>query len=362
MVHSNQSLNFNQLTSILSPPCRYLYGFEIDFKLSELYESYVAADKYLMHEFKEAFFEYIKGKLTAENSCLIYDQLMKIGDLDEISLAHVRTVIIESSKQAFESECFTQIDQDTVINLLSLDEQSIDEFDLFAAVSKWVDCEVQRQGLPVNDENRRSVFEPIKGYIVFTALTLDQIAKRKEVSQLLTEEERGSLVLHLLDKANRLAIELKTTRKAAAGAYRAFITNESGSVEYLYSRTVYFKANRDVRIRGIDTFYSGSAAKMSLKVLGSDGVDLGLKPECSLKDGKWTFSFEPPFIMEPNRLYSLVITGDDQLTKEHLLSRTTTFESPKYSLVFNVGPNSEHPDYSGPHFIKSILFTFSPSN
>ena len=354
MVHSNQSLNFNQLTSILSPPCRYLYGFEIDFKLSELYESYVAADKYLMHEFKEAFFEYIKRKLNAENSCLIYEQLMKIGDPEEISLAHVRMMIIESRKQAFESECFTRIDQETLISLLSLDKLSIDEFDLFTAVSKWVDCEVQRQGLPVNDENRRRAFEPIKGYIVFSALTLNQIAKRKEVAELLTDEERGSLLLHQLNKEYPLKIELKTTRRAAAGAYRAFITNESGSVEYSYSRTVYFSINRSIQIGTFDTVYSGSAANLSLTILDSDGVDLGLKTESSLKDGKWAFSFEPPFITEPNRLYSLVITGDEQLTKEHLLIKTPKLGRPEDSLVLNLGPNSEHPDYSGHHFIKRI--------
>ena len=359
MVHSNQS--FNQLTFNLPPPCRYLYGFEIDFKLSKLYESYVAADKYLLTKFNEVFFEYIKGKLTARNSCLIYDQLMKIGEREEISLADVRTVIIGSSKEAFESGFFTRIDQETLINLLSLDKLSIDEFGLFVAVLKWVDCEVRRQGLPLNGQNRRRVFEPIKGYIVFTALSLEKIAKCEEIAQLLTDEESGSLLLHLLNRDRPLKFELKTTRKAAAGAYRAFIISESGSVECSYSRTMYISANRSVKIRTIRTVYSGSAAKPSLTIRDSDGVDLGLKPESSLQEDNWLFSFEPPFIMQPNRVYTLQITGDEQLTKEHLLKRCPTFESPDGSIVLNAGPNSEHPDYSGHHFLDT-LFYLAPSD
>ena len=211
-------MNFNQLTSNLSPSCRYLYGFEIDFKPYELYESYVAADKYLVHDFKEAFLEYIKRKLTARNSCPIYGQLMKIGDPEEISLAHVRKVIIESSKEAFESEHFMRIGEKTLISLLSLDKLNIDESDLFAAVSKWMNCGLQREGLPVNDESRRKLFEKIKPYIRFSDLKPDKIASCKEIVRLFTAEELAPLLLHLLDKANPLMIEPITTRKSAAGA------------------------------------------------------------------------------------------------------------------------------------------------
>ena len=141
---------------------------EIDFELSELYESYLAADKYLLHHFSEPFFEYIKGRLNAESSCLIYDQLIKIGEREEIPLPQVRTAVIEGGIKAFQSEHFMQIDQETLISLLSADELAVDEIDLLVAVSKWVDCEMQRQSLPANGENRRKMFERIKGYILFS--------------------------------------------------------------------------------------------------------------------------------------------------------------------------------------------------
>ena len=201
----------------------YIYGFAINFDLAEIYESYMAADKYLVYEFHKDFFEYIKRKLTAENSCLIYDQLIKIGGPMEISLALVGAVIMENSKQAFESEYFKQIEQETLIRLLSLDELSIDEFHLFKAVLKWVDCELQRQGLPKNGENRRRVFEPIKGYIRFTALKSEQIANCGDIIELLTEEERGSVLLHRLNSDSRLVIKPKTARKVVPSKIYYFV-------------------------------------------------------------------------------------------------------------------------------------------
>ena len=83
-----------------------------------------------------------------------------------------RCTLTRQSKKKFESDHFTQIDQVTWISLLSLDRLMINELDLLLAVSKCVDCEVQRRGLTVNGENRQRVFEPIKSYVLCAFLRL----------------------------------------------------------------------------------------------------------------------------------------------------------------------------------------------
>lgn len=55
---------------------------------------------------------------------------------------HVLSMVIEKSKAMFESDHFMQIDQETLISLLSLDKLMIDEIGLLVAVSKWVNCKV----------------------------------------------------------------------------------------------------------------------------------------------------------------------------------------------------------------------------
>ena len=73
MVHSNESKpNHSNLSR------RYIYDF------SELKESYIAADFYLLHIFAEVFFDHIKVELNVKNSFLIYDRLLKIGDWVQI--------------------------------------------------------------------------------------------------------------------------------------------------------------------------------------------------------------------------------------------------------------------------------------
>ena len=113
---------------------------------------------YLLHRFDRAFFDYAKAKLNAESSYLIYDLLVKIGEHEEMPLNDVQDMIIHFIIATLKSDHFTQIDQETLINLLSLDRLHVTKIDLFEAASKWVDHEVQRQGLLVNGENRRRVF------------------------------------------------------------------------------------------------------------------------------------------------------------------------------------------------------------
>ena len=57
--------------------------------------------------------------------------------------------------------------------------------------------------------------------VLFSAFSTEEIAKRKEIVELLTLEERVSLVLHRLNKNDPLIIELKTIRPAVVLLLRA---------------------------------------------------------------------------------------------------------------------------------------------
>ena len=218
--------------------------------------------------------------------------------------------------------------------MLSLNELSIDEFDLLAPVSKWVDCEVQRQGLPLNQENRRKVFEPIKGYVLFSSLKPEKVANCEEIAELLTVEEIGSLVLHL-NLGKPLMIEQKTSRSVGAKPFSVFAVLVFSSTlfasGYSGTRVVNLSVNRRVRIRAIHLTYSKNAPYQSFQVQKS-GVNLDMKANCSVKDGKLRLSFTPSFDVEPSQSYRLDVTcseslkPDDQLTKQQSLSYgSTTF-------------------------------------
>ena len=306
----------------------------------------MAADKYLIHHFGEALFEYVNRRLNPESSCLIYDQLMKIGDREEISLAYVRTMIVENSKAALESEHFTQIDQETLIGLLSLDKLAVHEDDLVAAVSKWVDYEVQRQGLPANFENRRKVFDPIKPYILFTSLTPEQISDCEEITNLLTLEERKLLILHVVNKENPWTIQLKSSRKVGANACSVFISDFVNLAGPPYSRGVGLSVSRRARILTIYLTYSEKAPGVSLRILDSNGVELGLETRRLAKDGKVCFSFYPYFVVQPNCSYKLEVIGDGKTsaTIKDQLSQQKTLDSKglKFNFDYSIFEYSYH--------------------
>ena len=297
----------------------------------------MAGDKYLLNHFGKAFFDFVKSKLDAKSSCLIYDQLVKIGEREEIRLDELRSVIIKNSQETIGSEHFTKIDQETLISLLSLNQLDIDEADLLAAVSKWVDCEVQRQGLPVNRENRRRVFKPIKHYVLFTSLTSEKVVKCKIIVDLLTLEEAGSLVFHL-NQGEPFLIELKTSRSTRSGGCFVFASDLfSRLLGFDGSRSVYLTVSRRVRIRTVYLTYSKSATNLSFYVQNySTSEYLSLKTERSVEDGKACLSLSPSWDVQASQQYRLFVfcdalKPDDKLTNgQTLLYGSITFDLKPY--------------------------------
>ena len=224
-------------------------------------------------------------------------------------------MIVEETRKKLQSDhsTFTQIDQETLISLLSLDELNIDEIDLLAAVSKWIDSEVQRQGLPVSSTSRRKVFEPIKGHILFSALTPEKIANCEEIVDLFTLEEIGQLFLSLLNKAYPLAVELKTPRRDRTGfssvfVGRNFVTGRQRS----FLGELHLSVNQRVNVHTIYLTLSEAVPNLRLKI--RDSTDLDLEIEGLVKLGRWCFSFSPPVDLKPDTKYTLVITFDGTIS------------------------------------------------
>ena len=267
---------------------------------------------------------------------------------------------MQRSKKVFESEHFTEIDQETLISLLSLKRLSIAEFDLLVAVSKWVDCEVQRQGLPVTAENRRRVFEPIKGYILFAALSAEKFTSCKETVELIAPEEVGPLLLHLLNKEHYpLTIELKTSRKSEAITHSVFVGSTSPFDEYDSDHEedynvidMYLTADRSVSIRTIHTTYSEHFKDLELEIYDPDHAQLDIEINRFVKDGKLSFSLDPPFEVKPNHSYNLEVNSDewiDEVSEQNL----------NYEGLVNFVVKRESSDDSKCHCIRGLEFSFS---
>ena len=264
----------------------------------------------------------------------------------------MRTLIIEETQKAFQSKHFTQIDQETLISLLSLDELNIDEIDLLAAVSQWVDTEVQRQGLLVSSANRRKVFEPIKGYVLFRALPYEKIASCRQIVELFASEEIAQL--HLLDKDKdySLAVELKTPRKDRTGVRSVFVRRDFiDGCNYSSLGELHLGVNQLINVHTIYLTLSESTPNLSLEI--RDSTDFDLKIESSVKWGRRCFSFNPPVDLQPDIKYTLAVTFDGLISDQERFTYQKKLNY-NYSVIFYLNYPK---DDCFSHFIRGFDFS-----
>ncbi|XP_037035621.1 BTB/POZ domain-containing protein 6-A-like [Bradysia coprophila] len=181
--------------------------------LSELFETFVAGDKYQVYNMNDAMFSFIKDVLNESNCCIIYDQLMKFpSEYLCVPVDQVRTMIRYNSGVAFNDEYFVDISQETLVDLLNMDALSLDEIDVLRSCAKWVDEEIRRLNLESNAANKQKIFKPFKNLIGFSRITLDQLEHFSPIKDLLSSDELSSLFLHHLN-ISQLTIECNAARK-----------------------------------------------------------------------------------------------------------------------------------------------------
>lgn len=108
---------------------------------------------------------------------MIYDQILKLGqlkDLQKLNFKDLFDLISIHAFSSFDSDWFTKISKDTLIDLLDNDSLLIDEIDLFSACLKWMKCELTRQNKEFNLNNQLELFNSIKNLIRFPSMNRNQ--------------------------------------------------------------------------------------------------------------------------------------------------------------------------------------------
>ena len=314
-----------------------MYGHKIgdDFNISEIAETYAAADKYLVDGLNDVLFRYVKQNLDTFN-CLIYDQLIKNQVTNPLVLDHVKRFIKLNTKKVVENEFFTKINEDTLLDLLTMDELSFSEIELLKACDRWVNEQLLKKGLISNPENKREIFKPIKNYIKFSDFSFDQMKGFDEIYDLLTVEETASFFAHLLNESRPLSIECKTKRKTI-NLYSIFsyLNYEPTILPHFHTS---ISANQTCFIQMITTSLNKDIDIHQL-LIEKNREKLELNFEKKLIGNNWCFNFEDGFKMNSGVNYRLYF----QLKQTKLLkqvSNNTKLELKKgeTNFVFNLEP------------------------
>lgn len=254
--------------------------------------------------------------LNESNCFIIYDQLVKLQRDCFSSLEKARKLIQLNSKLAFDSDYFTEIGEETLVDLLKMKYLTVSEIDILLSVSDWIDAQVQRGNLP-STESKQTLFEPFKNLIRFDNLSAEEISKNANVlKSILTAEELNSLLLHLIDRTNHpLIINYQSARSKESFAEFGGIASYNYNGNRFYFVT-YLNVKQKLSITFIDTLLpraitswhaNGTKPGPKLKIY-EDIRTLDANMKDTLVDGNWSFRFNPPLQLNPGSEYSFSIT------------------------------------------------------
>ena len=260
-------------------------------------------------------------------------------------------MIQSNNKVAFNSDYFTEISQDTLVDLLKIEIFHMKETEILKTVHRWVCAELKRKQLPETPENKQAIFEPFKCLIRFKDLSLEEISESDEIECLLTTQDMNSLLLHQINESRPLKINYESPRKKCFLSVSSSILIDY--VCYLNQISTVLKSNRSVIISSMDTLLETCINNLQLTVRENDKfLDLNIKK--SLAAGRWSFKFLNDFRVDPRNTYRFEFGFEGfYFDKNNKLSNQFILTLEKDDKIYNFSLNQNRP-YS--HCIKTINF------
>lgn len=205
---------------------RFFYSKQVEIDLAEIYETVEAATKYMVSDLLLALHEFVMGKLKdVSSACLLFDQLIKIERTFGNEALHrplpmddLRCVIQVNCADAFKSESFEHIDQETLIEIMKFDELNIKEIDLLKSCIRHVDVELKRLGLDSTADNKNEMFTKVKNLIRFSDLNAMEFGKIAGIEDYLSAVDLSTIFLHL-SVPSRPTIKYLSPRNAFLSLY-----------------------------------------------------------------------------------------------------------------------------------------------
>lgn len=319
-----------------------MYGYELikedgkgELKTGDLCVTYLAADKYLVEELPGLLVWGSLNGMKKTNVCVLFNQFLKFPfklEENKVFLNMFNELVQAYSKDAFESESFSEIEEATLIHLLRLEFLNLPESNVLKACLRWTNAEVKRQGLVATKGNKQKVFSKVKPFVRFADLDLEELKEVGELKDVLPPDELTSLFSKLTGWCDRVAIECKTERQKGRKVYEV-----SGNLlSYLKDGKCLSKisigliTNRKVCITSIQTTLPILMKNLKLSVYdhkhGFSGPEVSAEFERYLMvDEKWRFEPKTAFVIEPDVSYQFVFTfGDGSI---QYFYRDTIFET-----------------------------------
>ena len=169
-----------------------------------------AAKKYTMPHLEHACREYVKENVNADNALQLLSDCRFFEETEAIQRCW--DAIDNQATQVLQSDSFTDIDYQTLEEILSRDTLCADETAVFTAAIWWAKAECTRQGRAANSQNCREVLGDALYLLRFSTMPLDEFANGPGQSGLLTTQEINDIFFYHT-AINKPKLRFSTTRR-----------------------------------------------------------------------------------------------------------------------------------------------------
>jgi hypothetical protein len=166
---------------------RFLYTDECNLTTDNAVFVLYLAKKYIVPSLAQKCFQYFDANFAAENVFIFFQQAIQFHEnkLEEKCWDFIDL----KTNEAVASDGFSDINQATLVQLLTREPLNVEEVDLFKAVLKWSEAECSRKGIEANAKNKRAAMGNAIYQIRFASMTLQDLAQNVSQSGILTPEE-----------------------------------------------------------------------------------------------------------------------------------------------------------------------------
>ena len=177
---------------------RYLYSDEVNLTGSNVMQVLYLAKKYLVPSLADKCTKYLREHLEASNVFSILPQAQKFEDKDLEERCW--NVIEWHTEEAVTSDDFVTLERSIVESVVKRERLNVKEVDLFKAVDRWANKEIERQGLTPGGKVKRKVLgEEIVKAIRFPVMSHKEFASVILDCDILTKRELGVMIKHYGD-------------------------------------------------------------------------------------------------------------------------------------------------------------------
>lgn len=291
---------------------RYIYCGRINLKVEDIYSTYLAADKYLVHKFPQALSKYIRSITNYKNCFLIFDNLNRIkfvdSKLDILPYDYVERIVQSASN--LDTEYFSKINQNSLIEILKMNTLNVSEIKLLQACVDWVDSELKRTNLESNFENCSKTFNQIKPFICFSQIDILELKNFSKIKNYLSSGDILEFFFYSDSDSDSKSTSLDLTRKREKSKSSTVLFGSSAPYRDSII-TLDLKVGKSFSINYLVTAYS------NLEIVNSYENNKSLNVKWSyaknIQPSQFLLKPEFPIILKPGCTYEFTFKSPNQI-------------------------------------------------